>query len=188
MRNAEWFARETKTVVFDLPDAEYSDDAERTLRRSRSAVADSTEEVDPRDVLAEFPLFTAPATMFVPSARGHASPWALPADPEEPFELRVPDVILDRAAQLTAGLPRLTSTRAPSRIERTGWVVATVLGACVGILFAGAMAYAAAAPIEPAPAPHLRAAPARKALSAPLVALGTGVPTVSFESLPRARR
>jgi hypothetical protein len=167
MQGADWLVRESKVVVFDLPDSDYGDDAEPI---------EAVEEVDPNDVLLE-----------------------LPMDPEQPFELRVPHMILARAAQLTAALPRHAQV-APDMghqmhqmhqtIERrpSSRLAATVLGACIGIGLAGTMAYAATAPIEPSPSPVLKAAAPAKIVAARPVVIGSIVPTVTFDSLPRARR
>ena len=211
------FDRAQKSFSFDLPppdpgeqeievdladlegfDLEYSD-AERTLKQggvdpyapgeAASAPKDETpEEVDPNDVLAEFP-----------------------ADPEEPFELRVPQTILSRAALLQATLPRETlmpssssipppMTMEAPRVEaprearvpegRLGWLVAPMIGACVGLAVAAVLSYhlapAGMAPAALSAGRHLKAH-ATKVLVEPVAMLEAQVPTVTVDSLPRAR-
>ena len=172
----QWLERGTKIAVFDLPDASTDieidlSDVEQTRKR-KAVPADATDEIRADDILAEFPV-----------------------DPTQPFHLRVPDALLARAAQLTAQLPRdrdRDTVPPPPRaaLRRAAWVFATVIGASVGIVLAAAIAHYESAPIPSAPAHTFKAGTSAKIIAQRASMLGTGVmvPTVSVDSLPRARR
>ncbi len=156
--NEQFFVRGPKVAVFELPEAEIDVDVS-------GLKPDATEEIDANDILAEFSV-----------------------DPEQPFELRVPYALHMRAAQLTAMLPR--DMRAEPTPRRAGWILAAILGAGVGIGFAALIASYENAPIASAPAPHvLKASGATmKVLGPQRASVRALIPTVSFDSLPRARR
>jgi hypothetical protein len=197
-----WFDRGAKPAVFDLPDASLpnvwvapppasdgaASEAARETRAARElavaatrpaqlrAEADRTEEVDPNDVLAEFP-----------------------ADPEQRFELRVPEVLLARVCELTASLPREERLHEAQRsaaasqevvavrgLGRMGWLFATAVGTCAGVAVAAVLAFNMSVAMAPTGAPQKAARSAAKILEARVELVSTAVPTVAFDSLPRA--
>jgi hypothetical protein len=64
--------------------------------------------------------------------------------------------------------------------------VSLVVGATFGLVLATALSIYATAPIAHAPRPHVKAQ-AAKALVPSIATLGRIVPTVTIDSLPRAR-
>ncbi len=194
----QWLVRGSKIAVFELPPATPHEtphftpherphdgaeidldlsDAERTSKRQIAAAdpvpdpAGNTSEIDVDDILT-----------------------AVPIDPTVPFEMRVPDKVHARAARLTAQLPQPSARAivdAPSRsappksstLFAAVFAVVSVLG--VG---GGVVAYKTA-PIPSATAHAFKAAAAAKVMAQrPSVIVGAAVPTVSVDSLPRARR
>jgi hypothetical protein len=159
----QWFVRGPKVAIFEMPSAVDIDVSGLGPKAPpRALKVDGTEEIDPNDILAEFPA-------------------ELQADAA--LQLRADDV-LARAATLDQ-----EDTRPSMRTYqagRTGWLVALVAGTTVGIVLATALSIYAAAPIARAPRPHVKAQ-AVKALVPSAATLGRIVPTVSIDSLPRAR-
>jgi hypothetical protein len=155
----KWFIRGPKVAIFEMPPngTEVQVDVSE-LRPQRGG-----EEVDPNDILAEFPADNGP---------------------DVALELRRPDEILARAATLDLEDTK-TSMRA-YRSHRTGWLVAIVLGATLGLVLATGLSIYASVPIAHAPRPHVKAQ-IGKSLVPSVAALGAVVPTVSIDSLPRAR-
>ena len=197
----QWLVRGAKIAVFDLPkDVEVEidlSDAERTSKRpvltpdSTLERAASTSEVDTNDILT-----------------------AVPIDPTVPFEMRVPDKVHARAARLAAQLPKaneLRSARAlvdgradgradgkvdgdatparPARSARSFWTFAAVFVAFAVVGTGAGFVVYQNAPIPSANAHTFKAAAAAKVLAQRTSENGGfTVPTVSVDSLPRARR
>jgi hypothetical protein len=165
-----WFVRGPKVAIFEMPERDGAVDVDvselAAPAAQRPLKADQTEEIAPEDILAEMPAEFAP---------------------DEALELRRPDTpntVLARAAMLEReDMPTvIRAYKAP----RAGWLVAVLVGATFGLVLATALSLFASAPIARAPHPHVKAQ-AIKALTPNVAALGAVVPTVSIESLPRAR-
>jgi hypothetical protein len=209
----QWLVRGSKIAVFELPEPA-SGTRVRVPEQLRERATEEV-EVDLSDVVRTAKRQALDAeTLDVPAVTQAAPPaselvaaptaertsevevddiiTAMPVDPTEPFEMRVPAKVHARAAQLASKLARTQSRNEPGVPggRRSLSVFAALFAACAVLGVAAGVVFYQTAPIPAANAHTFKAArPAAKVLSQRTSTIaGISVPTVHVDSLPRVRR
>jgi hypothetical protein len=183
----QWFVRGPKVAIFEVTErgaipvdidaavpTRARPPSKARLRAGPATTPTDAEEVDPNDILVELPLDRA------------ASP-PIVASPEVRIEVSA-DAVLARAARLDEGCDVDDDTFVGSApMSRGRWFTAIAIGAVAGLGLAALLTHYASRPIAQGPRPHVKAVAAAKTYVPSAAMLAQIVPTVSVESLPRAR-